>query len=726
MGDEGDFGIEGLSDFKQVGAGGFAITYAAYEIDQDRTVAVKILNEADDDGRRRFDRERRTMGNTTGHANIVTLFRSGYTTVGNKPYLVMEYLAGGSLQDRLDRFGPVDIDEAIELTLASADGLGFSHASGIVHKDVKPANILVSGSGAVKLTDFGIAAVRDAATTSQVAYSPAFASPESFDAYRSPDGQVVDLRDERSDLYSLAASLFTLVTGTPPFDGSQLSLMRQITEAPAPATGYPGLDEFLRVAMAKHPDHRFQTAQEFATALRRVQGAPSSPQPVAQGVPPQAWPAPAAPAAPADGLADRLVGTVSAEALVDRRPQRNRNRPKLFAVAGLVGLIGLIVVAVLARTGAEPEAADQVGDASQGVVEDDVDTSTPDETNVGGNVGALSEAVITLDGLDDSARTMVELPDGRLAMAANKTVLLWDPSQPAAEPIPYQGHGAVFTVLDVILLRDGRLASAEGSEIHLWDPANPGVTITTFGEALALGELVTELVELPDGRIAAATEGVVNIWDPAAPDDGITGTYDGHDDPRVGALAVLPDGRVASAAGAEVHLWSPDDPGTTLAVYAAHDIRDELEAVLNADRDPDEPPISNPVTVTDIVGLPDGRIVSAARDSFTNPIHIWNADNPDETLVDRPPSDATTSLILLADGRLVTGNNAGGVSIWDPNDPQLTDSLYSGHTDAVRGLLELADGRIVSASDDDSVRVWNPSCEGFDPGSTPFEDYRCL
>ncbi|MEL7157147.1 MAG: serine/threonine-protein kinase, partial [Actinomycetota bacterium] len=186
--------IEGLSDFQEVGSGGFAITYAAYEADQDRTVAVKVLHEADEAGRRRFDRERRTMGTTTGHPNIVTLFRSGYTDDANKPYLVMEYLAGGSLEDRIDRSGPMGLDDAIGAIVPVAEALGFSHASGILHKDVKPANILVAESGTVKLTDFGIAALKESTGTSQVAYSPAYAPPESFDARWNPKtGEVIDL-----------------------------------------------------------------------------------------------------------------------------------------------------------------------------------------------------------------------------------------------------------------------------------------------------------------------------------------------------------------------------------------------------------------------------------------------------------------------------------------------------------------------------------------------------
>lgn len=102
-----DLGIDGLSDYKEIGSGGFATVYSALEVTLDRRVAVKVLAAIDDAGRRRFDRERQSMGRTADHPNIVTPLRSGYTSPDNRPYLVMEYMAGGSLQDRIEAEGPL-------------------------------------------------------------------------------------------------------------------------------------------------------------------------------------------------------------------------------------------------------------------------------------------------------------------------------------------------------------------------------------------------------------------------------------------------------------------------------------------------------------------------------------------------------------------------------------------------------------------------------------------
>ena len=125
-----ELGIPGLADYKEIASGGFATVYSAFEPDAGRRVAVKVLRSVDENGRRRFDRERHTMGQTTDHVNIVTMFRSGYTDPGNYPYLVMEHLSGGSLQDRLDNDGPMSIDDAVDVVLSIADGLGFAHDDG--------------------------------------------------------------------------------------------------------------------------------------------------------------------------------------------------------------------------------------------------------------------------------------------------------------------------------------------------------------------------------------------------------------------------------------------------------------------------------------------------------------------------------------------------------------------------------------------------------------------
>ncbi len=328
-----DLGIDGLGDYEEIGAGGFATVYAALEVGTRRRVAVKVLAAVDERGRRRFDREQQTMGQTTDHTNIVTLFRSGFTNPGNNPYLVMEFMAGGSLQDRVDNHGPLGWDEAASLIRPVADALGYSHNAGILHKDVKPANILVSATGVVKLTDFGVSAVKEATATSQVGYSLAYTPPETFDSQHDPvTGDVVDPRDERSDLYSLAVTLYVLGVGSSPFDNpTQAGLMNQILTQPVPPSGDVRIDRFLATAMAKDPAGRYQSAAEFIKGLDAALESSSGAEPqgrasdtvVAPG-PIDQWPAPNA--RPAAGSAPSGPASINTDETL-RRQQAVARQP---------------------------------------------------------------------------------------------------------------------------------------------------------------------------------------------------------------------------------------------------------------------------------------------------------------------------------------------------------------------------------------------------------------
>ena len=270
--------IEGLSHFAVIGRGGFSTVYAAREDTFSRMVAVKVLHDLDEQGRRWFDREQALMGQLSDHPNIITPYRSGHTADGS-PYMVMELVPGGSLEDRLRRHGPLPWPEVVGYGVQIADALAHAHRAGVLHRDLKPANILLSRQGA-KLTDFGIASLRSATSTaSELALTLAHCPPEAFAHGR-------DRRDERSDLYSLASSLHTLLAGRPPFDlapdpdGGQPAdttpayLLRIAEQAPprlgsdrAPAA----LADLLAAAMAKDPEQRPTDAVAFGVALAGIE-----------------------------------------------------------------------------------------------------------------------------------------------------------------------------------------------------------------------------------------------------------------------------------------------------------------------------------------------------------------------------------------------------------------------------------------------------------------------
>jgi len=279
-----DLSIPGLAEAVEIGSGGFGVVYRAAEADLSRTVAVKILAaNLDEAGRDRFDRERRAMGTLSGHPNIVTVYRGGYTPAG-QPYLVMEYLDRGSLADHLRSAGTVSWTDTLTVGVQLAGALETAHRAGVLHRDIKPGNILLSRLGSAKLCDFGIARLQGAFETrsSTVTASLAHAPPEVVDGRRP---------DARSDVYSLASTLYELVTGRPPFvqptDESMVQILNRIHTAAVPPVDeslLPGpLFRAIETAMAKDPAARPSSALAFGQLLVQVQhqiGLPPTPIPI--------------------------------------------------------------------------------------------------------------------------------------------------------------------------------------------------------------------------------------------------------------------------------------------------------------------------------------------------------------------------------------------------------------------------------------------------------------
>jgi serine/threonine-protein kinase PknK len=201
--------IPGYANFREIGRGGSATVLAAHHVQLERDVAIKVLRPAgiDEQTRQLFDAERRALGKLPKHPNVVTVFDTGFTSTGD-PYLVMELCASGSLASLVKQSGPLGIDETVRVGLKISEALEFAHQYGMIHRDVKPENILISDRGEPVLSDFGIAAVLDNdQATSDGAMSPHYVAPEILRGAR-PSAS--------TDLYSLGATLFFLLTGRAP------------------------------------------------------------------------------------------------------------------------------------------------------------------------------------------------------------------------------------------------------------------------------------------------------------------------------------------------------------------------------------------------------------------------------------------------------------------------------------------------------------------------------
>ncbi|MEU1686140.1 protein kinase [Micromonospora sp. NPDC005707] len=246
--------VPGLTDLEVFARGGYATVYRATQISVGREVAVKVENRTLDSDRdqARFLREARAAGKMSSHPHVVDLFDVG-VTVDQHPYLIME-LCDGSYAERMRRC-PLGAVEARDLGVKIADALAHSHAAGVLHRDVKPANILYSHFNSAVLADFGLAVlaeVRDASVTLEV-LTPAYAPPEMFS--HSPPSPAVDV-------YALCATLYAVMHGRPPRWQSERnpSLVTVLEMFQQPIPGLPGvpdeLIDVLRLGMANDPGER--------------------------------------------------------------------------------------------------------------------------------------------------------------------------------------------------------------------------------------------------------------------------------------------------------------------------------------------------------------------------------------------------------------------------------------------------------------------------------------
>ena len=258
---------------EQLGEGGMAVVYKAYDTRLETDVAVKVIRTENlpqsgvQRALKRFEREAKALAKLT-HPNIVPII--DYGEYQGSPYLVMKYLPGGTLKQLL-KGQPILWQEAAHLLIPVARALDYAHRQGMIHRDVKPANILITDDGEPMLTDFGIAKIIDEETTQELTGTNAtVGTPE----YMAPEQVVSKTVDQRVDIYGLGIVFYEMVTGRKPFqaDTPMAVLFKQASEPlPRPSQFVPGLPEaverVLIKALAKNPEDRYQSMAEFSTAM---------------------------------------------------------------------------------------------------------------------------------------------------------------------------------------------------------------------------------------------------------------------------------------------------------------------------------------------------------------------------------------------------------------------------------------------------------------------------
>ncbi len=301
-----------------LGRGGMGIVYEAIDTQLARKVAVKMLGEglAGSTSADRFFQEARAAARLT-HPNVVSIYEMGQRD--GECYLVLEYVEGGSLSEAL-KDGPLRWDEATRFVADACRGLAAAHAAGMIHRDIKPANILRSRDGQAKITDFGLAKLVESLGASLTAAGRVVGTP----AYMSPEQCQSSPVDHRTDIYSLGATYYSLLTGEGPYGGStstpQLMFAHCYKPVPDPREVAPALPEgcagVVRRAMAKAPEDRYQNALGDARrpggATGRDRAGPREPALASNGEP----------AGPGEGA----VRPSEVAARLDRTSPRSRQR----------------------------------------------------------------------------------------------------------------------------------------------------------------------------------------------------------------------------------------------------------------------------------------------------------------------------------------------------------------------------------------------------------------
>ncbi|QDU18841.1 WD40 repeat domain-containing serine/threonine protein kinase [Urbifossiella limnaea] len=644
----GRIGMLGTFDvIAEIGRGGMGVVLRAHDPCLEREVAVKVLDPqlADNEvARQRFCREARAAAKLT-HENLVAVHTVDEDAESGLPYFVMQLVTGESLEQRIRRAGKMSAAEVARLGQQAAAGLAAAHKEGLIHRDIKPGNILLeAGTDRVKLTDFGLArAAEDVKLTRTgfVAGTPLYMAPEQARG---------DTVDARSDLFSLGSVLYEAATGVAPFDGkTPLVVLNRVTDDTQPplravTPDVPHwLSDVVDRLLEKRPADRFQTAQEvadiFTTELSRLQAGQPSEQ---SGV---------------------CGGSVYA-----------RRRHICMKSVGRVVLpwVGGAVAGVLAAALLVPPRTVEVA----------VPTPTPPATAAEPDPGP--EPKHTIAGKAGPVWSVSYTPDGSAIVVGseNGMVRFIDTAKWTFNRNFSRGSGTVWAV---DAAGDGKSVAVvtDDAMVRVYDLATGEFRVFPHPTSARTAAFNADGSKLATGD----RNSTLRVWDTQTqvPIElvGHTGTIHG--------VAFSPDGGklVSSGSDGAVKLW-------TLAKYRVGGPNAELPVKLDLHEGP----------VYAVAYSPDASVPRVASGGWDQTVRVWNATSGGQEQVLRHAGDVW-SLNFSRDGKLLaSASQDGTVKVWDVATGAERQSFRAGGR-PLHSVRFAPDGRTLAAAGrDGTVRVW--------------------
>jgi len=690
-----------------LGQGGFAEVYLGEHIYLETPAAIKVLHaQLADDDVGQFRTEARTIARLV-HPHIVRVLEFGVEDA--TPFLVIDYAPNGSLRTRYTRGSVLPLSTIVSYVEQLADALQYAHDQKVVHRDVKPENMLIGRRNEILLGDFGIALT---AQSSRYQSTQGMQDLAGTIAYMAPE-QIQSQASIYSDQYALAIVVYEWLCGTRPFQGTfaEVAVKHTLVSPPPLREKIPDLPPAIEVvimkALAKDPSQRFPSVRAFATALAQVcEGVSFTPQ--VSSPPPAALNEPS--------LSAETI--LSESQIIALAPSlRNEALPAPVETPALKREEQIATF---------PQGAPEKMQASSPLVtlesapptsEEIPQPALPSRRKLSRRTLMLGIAGAAIVGISGSVALLTHLQAVQNFISPPPTPGL------GVSSYTYRGHSSM--VWSVAWSPDGKMiASTSGDKtVQVWDAANGNLLYTYVGHT----DSVYSVAWSPDSkRIASASyDKTVQVWD--AIDGYFPTTYAEHTG-WVWSVAWSPDGKYIASGGGDktVQVW---DAITTdnLYVYSNHtgDIHDlawspDNRHIASASADQTvqiwdalsgsllytyRPYNTMPSTPWAVAWSPDGKRIASACDDRT--VQVCDAANGDHRYTDYGHSDFVYAVAWSSDGRHIASGSADKtVRIWDAATGDNT-FIYFGHSDAVRSVSWSPNNKdIASASWDKTVQIW--------------------